>query len=205
MSFLGGATSLDLFLKAYKTKELKGFFPHEWFGCPEKMNNKELPPYDSFFSILRNSNPLEKNYSESQNFVNSGLATEQAVDKLRMDIIPPTGVENFSYLQSVWENNNMQYFSDFLMCYNKKDVVPIQESMQKEIEFYHNKGIDMLKLGCTQPNLANNCLHESTDSKFYPVTESDKDLLEKVREDIVGAPSIVFTRKAVVKETFICK
>ena len=29
MNFLGGATSLDSFLKAYKTKETKGFFPYE--------------------------------------------------------------------------------------------------------------------------------------------------------------------------------
>ena len=30
MNFLGSATSLDSFLKAYKTKETKGFFPYEW-------------------------------------------------------------------------------------------------------------------------------------------------------------------------------
>ena len=29
MNFLGGATSLDSFLKAYNTKETKGFFPYE--------------------------------------------------------------------------------------------------------------------------------------------------------------------------------
>ena len=81
MNFLGGATSLDSFLKAYKTKETKGFFCYEWFDCPEKMNNKVLPPYDSFFSILRNSNPLEKDYNYFQNLVNSGLTTEQAVAK----------------------------------------------------------------------------------------------------------------------------
>ena len=99
----------------------------------------------------------------------------------------------------------MQNFSDFLKWYNNKDVVPTLEAMQKMIEFYHNKGIDMLKLGCTLPNLANICLHKSTDSKFYPFTESDKHLLEKIREDMVGGPSIVFTRKAVVDETFIRK
>ena len=114
MKFLGGATSLDSFLKAYKTKETKGFFPYEWFDCPEKMNNKELPPYDSFFSILRNNNPLVKDYNDFQNLVNSGLTTEQAVAKLRMNRKHPTGVENYSYLQSVWENNKMQNFSDFL-------------------------------------------------------------------------------------------
>ena len=63
----------------------------------------------------------------------------------------------------------------------------------------------MLKLGCTSPKLANNYLHKSNDAKFYPFTETDKYLLEKTREDVVGVPSIVFTRKAVVDETFIRK
>ena len=41
MKFVGGATSRDSFLKAYKTSETKGFFPYEWFDCPQKMNNSE--------------------------------------------------------------------------------------------------------------------------------------------------------------------
>ena len=32
---------------------------------------------------------------------------------------------------------------------------------KKTVQFYHQKEIDMLKLGCTFPNLANNCLHKS--------------------------------------------
>ena len=63
----------------------------------------------------------------------------------------------------------------------------------------------MLKHGCTLSGLANICLHKSTDSKFYPFTESDKDLFEKIREDMVDNPSIVFTRKGVEDETFIRK
>ena len=161
------------------------------------MNNKELPPYDSFLSILRKSKPLEKDYNDFQNLVSSGLTREKAVAKSRMDRFPPTGLENYSYLQSVWENNNMLYFSDFLKWYNKKVIVLTLEAMRKMVDFYHNKGFYMLKLGCTLPNLANICLHTSTDSKNYPFTEWDKDLLEKVREDTVSDPSIVFTRKAV--------
>ena len=71
------------------------------------MNNKELPPYDYFFSVLRNSNPLEKDYNDFQNLVNSGSTSEQAVVKLRMDRKPHTGAEKCSYLQSVWENSNI--------------------------------------------------------------------------------------------------
>ena len=73
----------------------------------------------------------------------------------------------------------MSSFKDFLRWYNNKAVVTTLEAMQKMIPFYHDKDIDMLKLGCTLPNLANLCLHKSTDSKFYPFTEGDKDILEK--------------------------
>ena len=61
----------------------------------------------------------------------------------------------------------------------------------------------MLKLGCILPNLANIGLHKQTYSNFYLFTESDMDLLEKIREDMVCGPFIVFTRKAVADETFI--
>ena len=112
-----------------------------------------------------------------------------------MDRIPSTGDEIYSYLQSVWENNNMHNFSDFHKWYNNKDVNPTLEAMQKMIEFYHNKGTYMLKLGPTLPSLASICLHKSTDSKFYLSTQSDKDLLEKIRENMVGGPSNIFTRE----------
>ena len=94
-------------------------------------------------------------------------------------------------------------FKDFLRWYNNQNVVPTLESMQKMLAFYHKKGIDMLKLGCTHPNLANICLPKSTSAKFYPFTETDKDLLQRIQKKMAGGTSIVFTRKAVIDETFI--
>ena len=73
------------------------------------------------------------------------------------------------------------------------------------LEFYHNKGIDMLKFRCTLPNLANNCLYSSTTSKFFELTESDNDLLSRIWHNVVGRSPIVFTRKAVFDETPISK
>ena len=99
----------------------------------------------------------------------------------------------------------MSSFKDFLRWYNNKDVVPTLQGRHRKIAYYHDKDIDMLKLGCTLSNLANICLHKSTDTKFYPITEGDKYLVEQIREDVVGGPSIVFTRKAIVDETFIRK
>ena len=203
MNCLGGASSLDSFLKAYNTSETKGFFPYEWFDCQQKMNNSELPPYDAFLSKLSNVKPLAKDYSDFQTLLSSGLKTEEAISKMKLPKPPPSGEENYQYLLDIWNHENLWTFRDFLRWYNIRDVVPTPEAMQKMLAFYHKKGIDMLKLGCTLPNLANICLHKSTSSKFYPFTETDKDLLQKIREDMVGEPSIVFTRKAMVDETFI--
>ena len=134
----------------------------------------------------------------------SGLTAEQPVVKLKLSKPTPAGIENFNCLQQIWKQKQMSSFKEVLRWYNNINVVPTLEAMQKMIAFYHDKDIDMLKLGCTLPNLANICLLKSTDAKFYPFT-GDEQLLEKNREDVVGGPSIVFTRKAVVDESFIRK
>ena len=79
------------------------------------------------------------------------------------------------------------------------------EAIQNKTAFCHDIVIDVFTLGCSLPNLANLCLHKFTDAKCCPFTEGDKDPLEKIREDVVGGPSTVFTRKEVVDETFIRK
>ena len=75
--------------------------------------------------------------------------------------------------------------------------------MNKMIRFYKHKGIDMLQLGCTPPNLAKICLRSSTTAKLHPISKEDKDLPEKVRDDMVEGRTIVFTRKVVVGKTKI--
>ena len=179
MNFLGGATSLDSFLKAYKTSETKGFFPYEGFDHTDKIQNPELHPYDAFYSKLRSCNPHETEYTDYVNLLKSGLTTSQVVIKMKLSKPPPTGIENYQYLQQIWKQEQMSSFKDFLRWYNNKDVVPTLEASQNMIAFYYDRDIDMLKLGCTLLNLANICLHKSTDAKFCPFTERDKDPLEK--------------------------
>ena len=80
MKLFGGATRLDSLLKAYKTKETKSFFPYDWFYFPEKLNNKKLPPYDSFSRILGNNKPLEKDYNDFQNLVNNRACSSRVTN-----------------------------------------------------------------------------------------------------------------------------
>ena len=203
LNFLGGATSLDLFLKAYQSEETKGFFPYEWFDSLTKLDCDKLPPYDSFFSKLKNFNPLEKEFSELEKLIQHGKDEKIILKEMGLKEKPLSGKQNYTLLADLWKKEGMKTFRDFLRWYNIKDVVPTLTAMSKMIEFYHNRNIDILKRGCTLPNLANICLHKSTSSKFYPFVDSDKDLHEKVRSEMTGGPSIVFTRKAVVDKTFI--
>ena len=50
LNFPVGASSLDSFLKAYKTNETKKFFPYEGFDSPNKLDAILLPPYECFLS-----------------------------------------------------------------------------------------------------------------------------------------------------------
>ena len=134
-NFLGGATSLDSFLEAYKTSETKRFFPYEWFDHPDKILDTELPSYDAFYSKLRSCSPLEAEYTEYVNLFKSGLTTEQAVIKLKLSKPPPTGIENYQYLQQICKQEQKSSSTDFLRWYNNKEVVPTLEAMQKLIYF----------------------------------------------------------------------
>ena len=65
---------------------MKGYFPYEWFDTPNKLDEQQLPSYDAFYSKLKNSNPLDKEYDYFQKLLNTGLTKEQALKK-------PTGLE----------------------------------------------------------------------------------------------------------------
>ena len=101
MNFLGGATSLDSILEAYKLSETKGFFPYEWFDHLNKTHNTEIPPCDAFYSKIRSCNPIEAEFTDDVNLLKSGLTTEKAVVKLKLLKPHPTGIGNYQYLQQV--------------------------------------------------------------------------------------------------------
>ena len=108
------------------------------------------------------------------------MKIEEALSEMKLSKPQPSGQEKSQYLLDLWNNENMLTFKDFLRWYNNKDVAPTLEGMQKMLVFYHKKEIDMLKLGCSFPNLAKSCLHKSISAKFYPFTETDRDLLQKI-------------------------
>ena len=99
----------------------------------------------------------------------------------------------------------MQAFRDFLRWHNR-------ETRCLDFEGYAENGYNLPQqrfwptpAGSTLPNLAKNCLQKSNSAKNYLLTDSDKDMPEKIYQDIFSGPLIVFTRKAAVEENLIHK
>ena len=52
LNFVGYSTNLGSFVKFYKESDTRGYLPYEWFNHPNKLNVKELPPYEAFHNKL---------------------------------------------------------------------------------------------------------------------------------------------------------
>ena len=100
LNFLCGAASLDSFLKTYQSEETKGFFPYEWFDSTTKLDCNHLPPYDSFFSKLKNLNPLEKDCCQFKKTMESGKKELDGLRELGLKEKPLSGKENYALLKS---------------------------------------------------------------------------------------------------------
>ena len=66
LSFLAPGYSYGSFLKAYNCKLQKATFPYEYLDKIEKLKDKSLHKYETWFSKLKNSNITEEEYKQAQ-------------------------------------------------------------------------------------------------------------------------------------------
>ena len=138
------------FSKLIKLAKRNDSFPMSGWITQTKLifpNCRRMKP---FLVNLETRNPLDKDFIDYNKLIKSGLEEQQALKKLQVKTVPPFGLDNYIFLRETetWKKNGMTVFKDFLKWYNNKDVVPTLEAMQGMIQFYPNKGIDRLKLGC---------------------------------------------------------
>ena len=110
----------------------------------------------------------------------------------------------------VWNNNKMETMKDFLEYYNNLDVIPFIEAIEKMKSFYKNKKLDLFKDGVSLPGLVLKYLMRQTKYDFSLFKDEDNELFYKLKNSIVGGPSIVFNRyqeagKTLIKYNKICK
>ncbi len=171
--FLAPGTSYTGFLKAYRVEETKGYFCYEFLDDIAKLDYPNLPPREAFYSSLKNEHISE---------------------------------ENYRYCQTVWRDMHMQTFRDFLTWYNNLDVQPFVTAVERLQSFYFGKGVDVFKTAISCPGIARQLLFKSArkeGAEFSLFDRSNKDLYQTVKDNIVGGPSIIFTRYHKAGETLI--
>ena len=195
-NYLAGGVSYSGFLQAYKIPEAKSYFPYEWFDHPAKLDFPCLPPYQTFYSELKQRNVLEVRDKKDND--------DDGDDQDQNDKV--LGARRYRELQDIWRRRGMTTFRDFLEYYNNLDVGPFVQAVEKMQQFYFNHHIDLFKVAVSVPGIARRWLfqtaHEAKTS-FGLIQPRDDDLYYIIKQNIVGGPSIIFTRDAEVGRTFV--
>ena len=100
----------------------------------------------------------------------------------------------------------MTTFQDFLVWYNNLDVAPFVQAVGKFQQFYFQKGIDVFKSAISVPGIARQLLFKTAKKQkvnFALFDNHNKDLYQTIKHNIVGGPSIIFTRHHCAGKTLI--
>ena len=176
-NYLAPGSSYSQFLRAYKIEEEKGFFPYEWLDSVEKLQQTYLPTYGDFYSSLKKCNVLN---------------------------CDGKGSENYSLLQEIWLEKEMETMEDFLVYYNNLDVSPFVKAVEKMQKFYFKRGLDLFKISISLPGIARKMMFDSAKSVVFSLfDENNKDLYKLIKRNMTGGPAIIFNRYQKVDETMI--
>ena len=184
-NYLAPGCSYAQFLKAYEIDMSKSYMCYEWFSSIEQLSYPSLPPYNSFYSSLKQCNVLEENYIQYEKLQNKNGVP-----------IPNTGIENYQNLQAIWIEKEMTTFKDFLVYYNNLDTEPFVLAVRKLLDFYKQMKIHPFKEIVSLPGISRKLLLRdiSPENIFALFSNKTKDLYDLFDKNIVGGPSIVFTR-----------
>ena len=129
MLFLGPGTSLAKFLVTFGSPEdgeRKSHFPYEMvtsFDVLERVG--PCPPYESFESKLKGHNTLEGDRLRYDEMLGRGMTSEEALRRLDLKEVQPTGLQEYQTLRMQWERQGMTCLGDLLRAYNIQDVKPM--------------------------------------------------------------------------------
>eukprot|EP00794_Sanderia_malayensis_P016523 gene16523-biopygen12200 len=194
-----GAYSLDTFIKAFlvvgddedEDNARKSYFPYEYVNTYEKLSETHMPPYESFFSTLTQSNWLEDEL-QTWRLKNHCFFNDDDDDD-DDDNRPASGCEKYRRLCEMWEEKGFRTLGDFLCDYNLKDVRPFLRSVENYALQLREKGVDKFRDGISLPGLAKAILsHTIPPNTFHYIDNAE--LYRRVYKSEVGGQSIIFKR-----------
>ena len=198
-NFIAPGYSYAKYLKAFKCTQAKGFFPYEWMDSIEKLNRTSLPERESFYSSLKDEHLSEEDYAYCQRvWRDEGMQTMRdfLVWYNNLDVVP--FVEAVKRQRSIYREKGIDMLKEaislpglavrwmFKVAPQPSSKDPLTFSPFVEDEF----GNDVLDPG----SLAELYNDLRRNLPIMLINETDKDLYQTVKNNLVGGPSIVFHR-----------
>ncbi|KAL5252197.1 hypothetical protein ACHWQZ_G015102 [Mnemiopsis leidyi] len=208
ISYLAAGTTLDGFLKAYNASVRKSFFPYEYFSTLDLLESCQFPPYDGFYSSLKQRNTLEPGKT-------STLTDDEkaAIGRTPTKEFPLTDNESqeialfrYNTLRDNF-NNNEWTMRNYLEFYNNNDVVPFLEAVENMCTYYKSRGVDIFKEAVSVPGVSLRLAFREMDQQqsFHLFNKRHSDLVDlfQGQKNNVGGPAIIFDRWQEVGKTTI--
>ena len=107
---------------------------------------------------------------------------------------PLKSQEDDQHLIDIWNNEGMKTFKDDLIYYNNLDTGPFCIALENFIKIYFKQNVDIFKDYITLPGVARKMIYQSSNSKFALFNNDNADLYYTFKQNIVGGPSIIFSR-----------
>jgi len=151
--FLAPGYSLTKFLKAYNADSQKSYFPYEYINTLDILNSDVFPPYDSFYSELRQVHVLEEESIQFNELIDRGYSEDGALRKMGLTNHPLEGFEKYDILSTMFYTNSWK-LSDYLKYYNNLDVLPMISALENMRSYYNARSIEPFKNHLSVPSIA---------------------------------------------------
>ena len=171
--YLPAGTKYDSFLKAYDVPVSKGFFPYEWFADVLKLENQSLPPHESLYSSLKQTNISLQEYEFCQR-----VWAEQRMRTFKDFLEWYSNLDVESFVMAV-ERLRGYYFERRIDILKTSVSVP---GLARQMLFE-----------CGRKDGAS----------FSLFDEANSDLYKTIKRNIIGGPSIIFHRFREKHKTFL--
>ena len=175
----------------------KFYFPYEWLERYEQLKETQLPPYECFFSSLKDVNVLEEDmflYKKKKNMLH--LSDEEIVVESSTTYAdrPNTGKENYDMIKRKWAEKGWNTMLDYLMYYNEMDVEPFLRAISVFLKALCPHKVNPLFESTSLPGVAKRILNQymPPGSIYYLDRES---IFKQMKKAEVGGQSIVMTRE----------
>ena len=194
-NFLPANSSYQQFVRAYAEEGEKLHFPYEYLTDVSKLEHP-LPCYPgpAWTSQLRGGvDLLDEAYQE---YLRDPDGKER----------PQTGAEVYADIVKNWQDKGYTCLRDLLVAYNNADSLPFVNGLVRMQREYFDQGLDLWKISLGCPGLARVLLmrHAQTKNVLFPLIHpEDEDLFWLYKAATTGGPSIIFTRRAVVGQSYL--